>query len=184
VSLMTWQHDTFAFADRYDEPTGRYHGLRAGQIISLSPDGSGLLVKSEVAARQMEADKPKPVPVPEGASVPSTYRPPSTSGGGTVRETPGTGTLGLEEGEPQPATPRLPRRFHGSVTLDPMRLSRDAGTINQEVIQHLVALMGASARITLEIEVDVPDGVPESVSRIVTENCRTLKFASSEFEEE
>ena len=44
--------------------------------------------------------------------------------------------------------------------------------------------MGAKARITLEIEVEVPSGVPDKVIRDVTENCRTLKFVSHGFEEE
>lgn len=50
--------------------------------------------------------------------------------------------------------------------------------------EHLIALMGANANITLEIQVDVPEGVPDNVIRIVTENCRTLKFSNHEFEEE
>lgn len=57
------------------------------------------------------------------------------------------------------------------MALQPIRLSRDAGTINQEVIQHLAALMDANVRITLEIEADVPHGVPESVIRTVTETA-------------
>ena len=54
----------------------------------------------------------------------------------------------------------------------------------QEFLQHLTALIGAKARITLEIQVDVPDGAPENIVRVVLENCRALKFDSSEFEEE
>ena len=38
--------------------------------------------------------------------------------------------------------------------------------------------------MTLEISVDVPDGASEQVVRIVTENCRTLKFESHGFEAE
>jgi hypothetical protein len=38
VALLTWQSDTFAFAESYDEATRRYRGLRAGQMISVSPE--------------------------------------------------------------------------------------------------------------------------------------------------
>jgi hypothetical protein len=38
--------------------------------------------------------------------------------------------------------------------------------------------------VTLEIEAEVPAGVPENVIRTVTENGRTLKFTSQGFEEE
>lgn len=34
----------------------------------------------------------------------------------------------------------------------------------------------------MEIEATVPEGVPEEVVRVVTENCRTLKFRSHGFE--
>jgi hypothetical protein len=80
-----------------------------------------------------------------------------------------------------PALPR-PRRFHGSVELDPDRVGRDAGKIAEEVIQHLSTLPGANVRVVLEIEADVEDGVPESTQRTVSENCKTLKFRSHGFE--
>ena len=56
--------------------------------------------------------------------------------------------------------------------------------IANEVIAHLSGVMGANVRLTLEIEVDIPDGTPEQVVRIVTENSRTLKFDDSGFESE
>jgi len=44
--------------------------------------------------------------------------------------------------------------------------------------------VGARVRVTLEIEADIPDGVPDHVVRVVTENSRTLKFTQAGFEEE
>ena len=81
-------------------------------------------------------------------------------------------------------TPPKTRRYHGSVKLDPTRLGRDASVIADSVIAHLSGVMGADVRLTLEIEVDIPDGTPEQVVRIVTENSRTLKFDDSGFESE
>jgi len=40
------------------------------------------------------------------------------------------------------------------------------------------------SKVTLEIEAPIPDGAPEQVVRIVTENSRTLTFGVSGFEEE
>lgn len=60
----------------------------------------------------------------------------------------------------------------------------DAGRIADKVITHLVGLIGANVRITLEIEANMPDGAPETVVRIVTENGRTLKFMEHGFEME
>ena len=74
------------------------------------------------------------------------------------------------------------RRFHGSVSLDPERLGRDAGRIAEEIVQHLTTLKGASVSLMLEIEADLPDGAPDTVVRTVTENARTLKFRAQGFE--
>jgi predicted AAA+ superfamily ATPase len=77
-----------------------------------------------------------------------------------------------------------PKRFHGSVSLNPLRISSDAGRISEEVIAHLAGLVGSNVTVTLEIEAEVPSGVPENVVRTVTENSRTLKFKSQGFERE
>jgi 4-diphosphocytidyl-2C-methyl-D-erythritol kinase len=61
-------------------------------------------------------------------------------------------------------------------------VGRDAGKIADEVIAHLVGLVGADVNVTLEIEADVAAGVPENVVRIVTENGKTLKFTQQGFE--
>jgi len=58
----------------------------------------------------------------------------------------------------------------------------DASRIADEVITHLVGLVGASVTVTLEIEADIPDGAPDTVVRTVTENSRTLKFDQTGFE--
>lgn len=42
----------------------------------------------------------------------------------------------------------------------------------------------ARVKVTLEIAAEFPNGAPENVVRIVTENARTLKFTSQEFEED
>jgi hypothetical protein len=68
--------------------------------------------------------------------------------------------------------------------LDATRVGRDASRIAEEVIAHLESLGGADVRVTLEIDARLPNGVPNNVVRIVTENCRTLKFESHGFEKE
>ena len=86
-----------------------------------------------------------------------------------------------DEGEPATA---LPKRFHGSVSLDATRVGRDASRIADEVISHLTGLMGATVRVQLEIEAEFPNGAPDGIVRTVTENGRTLKFDSQGFEQE
>lgn len=163
LTLLTWQQESFAFADSFDEETGRYRGLRGGQGVSLSDtDPTGLLVKGDVAQAQLDAMSPPP--------------------DAQVRPTPGSpGSPPAQPGSPRP-TPAQPRRFHGTVTLDPARVGRDAGRIAEEVIAHLDGLVGARVTVTLEIEAEIPSGAPDQVVRTVTENSRTLKFTSHGFE--
>jgi len=64
----------------------------------------------------------------------------------------------------------------------------DFPAIANEVIQHLTSLNGSNVKVTLEIEAENPDfsetvGFPDEIVRTVTENCRTLKFKTQEFEE-
>ena len=173
VNLLTWAQDGVAFADSFDEDSGRYRGLRGGQMIALNdPHSSGLVVKPDVATRQIDAERA--VPSTGGGSA----QPGTVDGGGKV--SPG----GTDKHDAPPAGPAKPKRFHGAVTLDSTRVGRDAGKIAEEVIAHLTGLIGAEVKITLEIEVDIPDGAPDNVVRIVTENARTLKFDSQGFERE
>jgi hypothetical protein len=77
-----------------------------------------------------------------------------------------------------------PKRFHGTVTLDPMRVGRDAGRVAEEVIAHLTGIVGAKVTVTLEVEAQIPKGASDHIVRIVTENSRTLRFTSHGFERE
>jgi hypothetical protein len=48
--------------------------------------------------------------------------------------------FGLLSSPPEPA-PRLIRRFHGAVKLDPIRLGRDASKIADEIVSHLSGIV-------------------------------------------
>jgi hypothetical protein len=175
--LLTWQQDAFAYAESFDEASGRYRGLHCGQLVNISTENlSGLLVRPEPAIKQLETEKAaSPVGVAEGSM--------STSGDTSTEGTPvggiTSGTTGL-----QPVISPKPKRFHGSVPLDPTRVGRDASRIADEVLAHLVGLVGSTVKVSLEIEVEIPSGAPDNVVRTVTENSRTLKFTSQGFEAE
>jgi predicted AAA+ superfamily ATPase len=166
ASQLTWRTDTFGFADGWDEERRRYRGLTGGQSVHVTVDGPGLLVKPEVAGRQLEAEVP--VPDPTNPDLPTL--------GGT--------TPVIDDPRLPPTVTPSPRptRYFGSVVLDSERVGRDASRIADEVISHLAALVGAKVKVTLEIEAELPDGVSDSVTRIVLENGRTLKFGAQGFE--
>jgi hypothetical protein len=164
VALLTWQQESLAFADSFDESAGRYRGLRCGQSISLSDaDSPGLLVMGDIARAQIDAVQPPVVAGPDGKPIDHTR--------------PG-----------KPASPKpeavLPKRFHGTVSLDATRVGRDASRIAEEVIAHLAGPVGARVTVTLDVEADIPSGAPDHVVRTVTENSRALKFSSHGFEQE
>jgi hypothetical protein len=174
--LLTWDQDAFAYAESYDEVAARYRGLRAGQNISiLDHDVPGLLVKPDVARRQFDSEAPLGT-----VGTGSTTEQGGSSTDGTTMGVGGTTTMTL----PGPVAEPNPQRFYGSVVLDPTRVGRDASRIAEEVIAHIAGLTGAQVTVTLEIEATVPDGAPEHVVRIVTENSRTLRFTSHGFERE
>jgi hypothetical protein len=168
VGLLLWNQDSFAYADSYDEQEARYRGLRGGQQLAITDaDLTGLVVKPDVALRQLEAEKPGPTP-------------PSADGD----QHPNAG-----DGEPAPGSqasprPSAPKRYHGTVMLDPTRAGRDAGKIADEVIAHLAGAVGSEVKVTLEIEATVPGGASDHVVRTVTENSRQLGFRDFGFEDE
>jgi hypothetical protein len=167
--LLTWQSDSFAYAESYDDAANRYRGLRGGQPIPVSADDPGFLVKPATARRQLDAEVKPSTPIKPGT-------PASPAGAGTGA----TGEPGAKPGTSVPA----PRRYHGTVELDPTRVGRDASRIADEVIAHLAGQVGAEVTVTLEIQAKLPNGASEQLVRIVTENSRTLKFDSHGFEKE
>ncbi len=178
LSLLTWEQESFAFADSHDDTAARYRGLRGGQMVSV-PDAHapGLLVKPSKARAQIDSDNASTTTSGPGAPGGSatagsgegaTGRPPAVTGIGAARV-------------PESVKPK---RFHGTATLDSARVGRDASRIADEVIAHLAGLIGAEVTVTIEIEAAIPSGAPDNVVRTVTENSRTLKFTSQGFETE
>src|SRR5579872_974759 len=182
ASRLTWSHDTFAYADYYDAAADRYRGLEAGRRPTVQLNANSVVVKPDVAAAQMEKDSAPPpatgtgTGAGEGASAAT-----GTTSGGTGVSGGETGK-GTGTGSTKPKVPVL-RRFHGSAKIDATRLSRDVDVIASSVVQHLAGLLDAKVTITVEIEAEIPSGAPDNVVRTVTENCRTLKFENSGFEE-
>jgi len=176
LSLLTWEQETFAYAEGWDEKKELYRGLRAGSTGAVTLDNSSLVVRPEAAIRQQRAQQETVQP----ATPPSTGTE-AASGVGS-----GAGHTGPTTGTTQPVSPAAAakaRRFHGVVQLDATRLGRDAGSIAEAVVQQLSGLMDADVEITLEIHAEIPEGAPDNVVRTVTENCRTLRFKSYGFED-
>ncbi len=172
-ALLSWHTESFACADQWDAKKERYSGLRCGDKVSLSDESSTLLVKPDVAVKQRDAERAKVA----GPSTGITSSGPDDllAGGGSGQASRAGGTEGTHP-------KKKLTRYHGTVELDSMRVGRDAGKIAEEVIAHLVGQTGANVTVTIEIEAHLPAGVGDQIVRTVTENGRTLKFASHGFE--
>ena len=168
--------DTFATAEAYDEDSGRYLGLRIGGGGTSAIDNSTCIVKVDVARKQQEEDAKRDNPTPVDP-------PPGPTGGGTT-VTPGPAGPVDPPHPPEPPTSDKPTTFVGSVKLNGSRVGRDAGRIADEVLSHLAALPGAQISVTMEIEINTPNGVDDDIVRIVSENANALRFTHASFEKE
>ena len=169
LSLTTWEFDSFAYADDFDAAAKRYRALRCLDHVTFAGDcPKGLLVKPDVAKRYLDAEEAAragAVAVPSAVPIPGAPAGPVSTAGPAA-----------------PATPLRPTRYYATAELDGTRLGRDFAQIAEEVVAHLAGLVGASVKVTLEIEAELPAGFPENVVRTVTENGLTLKFSNQGFE--
>lgn len=181
VEMLSWQTETFAYAERWDETKQRYLGLKAGDVCSVLLTDESVLVKPEAAESQLQADIAKQQQLTT-ASLSPTFVATSDSNTSNASITGSSPNIYAPVLVTSTSTTKQPTRFFGSVELDATRLGRDAGKIAEEVVQHLVGLIGSKVKITLEVQADVSDGIPENIVRTVIENCRTLKFKDQGFE--
>jgi hypothetical protein len=147
AASLAWREETFVYAEGYDEARGRYLGLKEGQWIAPSLDGGTMLVKSAVAAAQIEADAAEHAGQASAADAATTYAPVHPNG--SMREG------GIASSAPvAPSVPPKPQftRFHGTKSLEATRLVRDTDEIAKEVIKHLTMLGGAQVEVTIEIQ--------------------------------
>jgi hypothetical protein len=172
LESITWRSDTFAYAARFEAASERYYDLVGGKICTVLMDGHSVLVKPDVATKQIELERANMQRKPQEIGRISSGEKPVGEESPELRDT------------SLPAAEKRIRRFHGSVKLDARRLGRDAGRIAEEIVQHLMLQSGADVEVTLEIHAELSEGAPDNIVRTVTENCRTLKFDDHGFERE
>jgi hypothetical protein len=138
-------------------------------------DGASIVVKPEAARRQIEEDRKR-------AADDSGSTTPDKDAGITedkdVADEEGT------DGVSKPPSRLLPLRFYGRITLEPVRLLRDVNNITDAIVQQLGRASNAQVSVTVEIEATSTDGFDDDIRRTVTENARTLRFDTHEFESE
>ncbi len=156
--LLNWREDAFAIADGIDPATGRYLGLKFGELAGVVT-GQTLIVHPDTA---MHAQPPDVIQDGPGDS-------PAEHGDRDGR------------GE-APDSPGPPTKFYASVRIDPERPIKALNDAWNEVLHHIAVAPGATIEITLEARATTPEGFAEKTIRDVTENAAQLKFDSHEFD--
>ena len=147
----------FAYAEGFDEASGKYAGL-LWQKAPIGPmPQTALLARPEVALVQLRPARPTPQPV-AGPTSPD-------NGAGPIPP------IALE-----PTSNQQPRRFYGSVEVDMVRPVKAFEAILSAVVTELQRSKGTKVRLTLEIEADSEDGFSDADIGVVRDNARQLKF--------
>lgn len=158
-------------AGRSDE---RFIDLKYNQYVGIISN-SDYLVKIVVALKQIADVK---------AIQPDTPPAVSTTGApaGTQMAYPQGGTQPNQP--PVIPTQQQPMNTHFfmSATLDNTRINRDVQKLVEEVISHLTSVDGCKVDVSLEVNVEAPQGLPTPTVRTISENCRTLRVRDFGFD--
>lgn len=137
-------------------------------------DGSGMLVKMEVAEAQIEKEK-KEAEASKGDDSQEAGK------DGTEAESPVPASPDNDE---TPTAPSMPKRYYGSIELPAASAGMKFTDLMQEVVQHFSSDPDNQVSIRVEIVAKSPTGFDERTQRTVRENSNTLGFNSGEFEKE
>jgi len=161
------------FGIAYGENDGKYDGFQFGAGNAQFDDT--LLLIEPAAAVAYEAALAVPVqadaPVSEATS---TGGPMST--GGTVPASTGPAPSAALPAANQTA------RFHASVDVPASAARMRLVLLAEELIDILSSDPNAIVRVSLEIDAEYQDGVPDHIRRSVTENVRSLGIPTAEWE--
>ena len=177
----------FAYAAGYDGT--RSLDLRVGQTVGMI-EPSAYLVKISAAQRQLDEDEARRRATEEEARARAEQRGIQTdnTNSSVVSHEVSRGTAitthspGPVEAPPVPAQPKN-KRFYMSASLDTTRIGRDVQRLVEEIITHLTSAEGTQVEVSLEVNVQAPDGLSQQIVRTVSENCRTLHVDDFGFEE-
>lgn len=153
----------FAYAERWDEKSGRYIGLVL-QNAANAPvviDSDSVIVKPEVAEKQT-------LETAAAAAAPS--EPVQTPAKAAAEQTGLKPTAAVVQPE------RDPTRFIGTVMISADRPAHEMRQIVEAIIEQLTVLPGSEVTLKLEIDAEVPNGLDRSKVRTLLENANTLGF--------
>ncbi len=161
------------FGTAYGEHEGKFDGFKFGDA-NVQFDDTLLLIEPDAAKAYEAANQPvvPPGPTPPGPTPPGPIPPGPTPPGPTP---PGPTP-------PGPTPPPKAKAFYGSASVTPATAKMRLVQIAEEVIALLAADPNAEVQVRLEIHASFPQGAQDQTKRAVSENAKTLGFATAEWE--
>lgn len=158
TASTSWDTETFAYADAYDQEVGAWKGIKRNQQVN--PSRSGFLLRPDVVP-------PRPSPAqPETGII-------TTPDSRTTQVVPYK-----ERSQEDTSVEQKPTRFYAIFGLDPVRGIRQIDDILTNVTNYL----GKNVTLTLEIRAENSEGFNDQTYLIVEENINQLGAQSYEFE--
>lgn len=155
----------------------RFADLKFNQYVGII-NKSDYLVKTHAAQKQINAERAvqqTSTESPQGETLPLASPSVPYTPGNTVPKT--AQVIPPQQEQPQNT------HFYMSATLDNTRINRDVQRLVEEVISNLTCIDGCTVEVTLEVNAQAPEGLPQSTVRTVSENCRTLKVKGFGFDQ-
>lgn len=146
-----------------------YRGFSFGKTAAIYMDALLLIEPSTAALYEAKVKAAEPA----ATSAPDTG---AAAGAGTAPAT------GSSAGNVTPASGARPKRYFGTLELDPVRASLQFANIQKELIGLFTSDAETRVRIKVDIEAENPQGFDESTVRAGKENGKTLGLDSSSFE--
>ena len=156
------------FGTAYGEHEGKFDGFKLGDA-NVQLDNTLLLIEPE-AAKAYEAARPPvtpPGPTPPGPTPPGPTPP---------------GPVPPEPTPPGPTPTPKPHAFHGNVAINASTAKMRLVEVADEIIAVLATDPNAEVKVTVEIQVNFPNGASDQTKRVVSENARTLGFKNADWE--
>lgn len=151
------------FGTAYGVHEGIFEGFKLGDS-NVQLDDTLLLIEPDVAQAYEAAHPPgtPPGPTPPGPIPPGPTPPGPVPPGPTP-------------------TPR-PHAFHGTAAINASTAKVRLVQVADEIIAVLAADPNADVKVSVEIQVNFPNGATDNTKRAVTENARTLGFTNADWD--
>ena len=155
TASMSWETETFAYAEAFDEEAETWLGIIRGAQVE-NPARSGLVLRPDIVppAHPPTTIDPTNGPVSGPVVYPPTLPPPG------------------------PDIETKPTTFYAVFNLDPVRGIRELDKIMENVSKHL----DGKVTLTLEVRAENPDGFDNHTRRTVAENTQHLGSPKYDFE--